>query len=281
MGNILTEFHSFSKINDNAILLELGKEYMCHDIFLKKIGSEINKNIDLLVNDIADLRKQYPGKLASEISTDKIIEKMKGAAGDLLSCDDKIKSDIMSGKFAASLNSQLKEMKGAVNKLWVQVKGSDLKFSRKDSLGNLIGRSQIFSGLGSLASLFIKLLAVILVIAVAGFIYLYITMEKEDTYIKENLEISAYIEQQLDRVKEIEARKSELQDKLAVENRKELTSKVKIAILDMELEIQELNNELHGIEGSINSRKTAMSENNQRIEELEKKSLFEKLFGKN
>ena len=48
MGNILTEFNSFVKIKDNETLLELAKEYICHDVFLVKIGNEVKENIDQL-----------------------------------------------------------------------------------------------------------------------------------------------------------------------------------------------------------------------------------------
>lgn len=276
----MSEFHSFGKLKDNAILLDLAKEYMCQDVFLEKIGRGITENIDLLKKDIDDLRRQYPGKFAIEVGTDEIIKKLESTAAGLLSGEDKIKSDVMSGKFCTALNSHLKEIKEGVNKIWVQVKGTELKYTRKEAIEGVIGRSQIFSGLGSLASFFGKIIAGLLVIVIAGFIYLYMTMEKESTYRRENEENNTFVEQQLNRVDEIEERKAELNERLAIENKKELTSKTKIAILDLEIKIQELNTELHDLEASISSRKASISKNSEKIEELKRKSLFEKLLRK-
>ncbi|MFC1839226.1 hypothetical protein ACFL1N_06590 [Thermodesulfobacteriota bacterium] len=280
MGNILTEFHSFSKIKDNAILLELAKEYICHDVFLEKIGNEIKENIDLLKKDIADLRKQYPGKFTTEVDTEGIIKKLEDTTGGLSSHDDKTKSGIMSGKLGTALNSQLKDMKEAIKQIWVQVKGSELKFSRKDSLEGFLGLSQIYSKLGSLALILGKGIAVLLVIAIGCFIYLFVTMEKESTYQKENEANNIFIEEQINRVREIEARKAELNEGLAIEDKKEDTQETIIAIMKMETEIQELNHELHQIEGTIDSRKASISENDEKIEELDKKSFIETLLKK-
>lgn len=281
MGDILSEFHSFGKLKDNAILLTFAKDYMCHDVFLEKIGQDMNKNIDLLKEDIADLRRRYPGKFKTEISTDKIFEKLESTAAGLLTGDDKIKSEVMSGKFGRALNSCLKEVKEAVNKIWMQVKGTELKYTRKEAIGEAIGRSSIFSGLGFLTTVFGKVFAGLLVLAFAGFIYLYATMEKETTYISENEEHNAFIEQQLNRVEELEAKKAELNDSLMIENKKELTSKTKIAILDLEVKIRELNAELRDLEGSMGARKASISKNNEKIEELNKKSFFETLLKMN
>jgi hypothetical protein len=278
MGNILTEFHSFGKIKDNATLLELAKEYICHDVFLVKIGAEIKENVDTLKKDIADLRKQYPGKFVTEVDTEGVIKKLEDTAGGLSSHDDKLKSEIMSGKFGTALNSQLKDIKEAIKKIWVQVKGSELKYKRKDTLEVL--RTEIFSKLGSLAVFLGKIIAVLLVIAIGCFVYLYVTMEKKSTYQKENEASNTFIEEQMVRVREIDARKAELNEGLAIENKKEITQETKIAIMKMETEMQELNHELHQIEGTIESRKDSISENNEMIEELDKKPFMDKLLRK-
>jgi predicted nuclease with TOPRIM domain len=278
MGNILTEFHSFGKIKDNATLLELAKEYICHDVFLKKIGAEVKENIDELKKDISDLRKQYPGKFTTEVDAAGMIKKLEETTSGLSSHDDKLKNEIMSGKFETVLNSQLKEIKEAIKKIWVQVKGSELKYTRKDTLEGL--QLQIFSRLGSVAVILGKIIAVLLVIAIGGFIYLFVTMEKPKTYQKENDASNILIEEQMDRISEIEARKAELNKSLEIEDKKEETQDRMIAMMEMETEMQELNHELHSIEGTINSRKESIEENNEKLEILSKKSFFDRLLKK-
>lgn len=278
MGNILTEFHSFGKIKDNATLLDLAKEYIVHDVFLEKIGTEIKENLDQLKIDISELRKQYPGKFTTEVDAAGIIKKLEEATGGLSSHDDKLKSEIMSGKFGTVLNSHLKEIKEAIKKIWVQVKGSELKYTRKDTLEGL--QLQLFAKLGSVAVVLGKIVAGLLVIAICCFGYLYVTMEKSSTYKKENDASKIFIEEQMSRVKAIEARKAELSEGLAIEAKKEDSQETMIAIMKMETEMQELNHELHAIEGTIDSRNESISTNNEKIEELEKKTFFERLLKK-
>ena len=278
MGNILTEFHSFGKIKDNATLLELAKEYICHDVFLVKIGNEVKENIDQLKKEISDLRKQYPGKFTTEVDTGVMIKKLEDTTSGLSSHDDKLKSEIMSGKFGTALNSQLKEIKESIKKIWAQVKGSELKYSRKDTLEGL--QIQLFSKLGSVAVLLGKIVAVLLVIAIGSFIYLFVTMEKPSTYQKENDANNIFIEEQMSRVREIEARKAELSEGLAIEDKKEDSQDTMIAIMGLETKMQELNHELHTIEGTIDSQRASISENNEKMEKLGEKSFFERLMKK-
>ena len=256
----------------------LAKPLPLHDVFLEKIGTEIKENIDQLKIDISELRKQYPGKFTTEVDAAGIIKKLEEATGGLSSHDDKLKSEIMSGKFGTSLNSNLKEIKEAIKKIWVQVKGSELKYTRKDTLEGL--QIQIFSKLIPVAVFLGKIVALLIAVAIAGFIYLYVTMEKENTYIKLNDASNAFIEEQMIRVREINERKADLSEGLAIEAKKEDTQERMIAMMKMETEMQELNHELHSIEGNIASRKDSIAESNEKIKELESKSFYEKLLKK-
>lgn len=266
MGNILTEFHSFGKIKDNATLLELAKEYICHDVFLVKIGNEVKENIDQLKKEISDLRKQYPGKFATEVDAEGMIKKLEDTTSGLSSHDDKLKSEIMSGKFGTALNSQLKEIKESIKKIWAQVKGSELKYTRKDTFEGL--QTQLFSKLGPAAALLGKIVAVLLVIALGGFIYLFVTMEKESTYQKENEASNIFIEEQMSLVREIEAKLAEVEEALDKEGNKEETQLVKIEILNLGSERDTLTNDLNEIAAEIKSREESIKENNEKIEEL-------------
>lgn len=278
MGNILTEFHSFGKIKDNAILLDLAKEYIVHDVFLEKIGTEIKENIDQLKTDISDIRKQYPGKFATEVNTDGMIKKLEETTGGLPSHEGKLKSEIMSGKFGTALSSQLKELKEAIKKIWVQVKGSELKYTRKDTLEGL--QLQLLSKLAPVAVILGKIVAVLLVIALGSFIYLFVTMEKESTYQKENEASNIFIEEQMSRVRAIEAKLAEVEEALDKEGKKEETQLVKIEILNLGSERDTLTNDLNDIVAEINSREESIKENNEKIEELSKISFMDKLLKK-
>jgi len=277
MGTVHNEFQSLTKIKNNTLLLVLANEYISQDLFLEKMGTEITENIAVLRKDITSLKKEYPGKFVTEINTEDIIKKLERDGASLLSHDEKIVNDCESGKLGSALESHVKEIKEAIYKIWLQVHGSDAGYRKKDSFGGFFGQFDIFSGLGKLVSVVGKFIAGVLVIAIAGCLYLYITMEKESTLRKENEESMSFIGEQIARIKKIEQKKVDLNESLSTHDDKELTQGAKIAILDLEVTIQEMNQEIHKIEGKIESQKNAVSKNNKKLGKIKGKPFIDRL----
>lgn len=271
------EFQSLSGIKNNALLLVLAKEYIVEDLFLEKMGADITRNVDSLRKDIKALKKEYPGKFVTEINTEDIVKKLDKSASLLLSHDDRVKEDCMSGKFGSALESYVREAKDAIRRIEVQVRGSDVKYTRKDSLSGALESSGIISGFGSFMLLLMKLAAGLVIIAAGVFAYLYITMEKESGLVRENEANRAFIEEKAVLLKEMEQKKNELTDNERNHDNTELTKEARIELLDLGVEIQQINQDIHQIEGEIEAKKESISDNNRKIDKIREKSFIDRL----
>ena len=273
-------FQSLRNIRDNTLLLSIANEYIGENVYLLKIGTEIKKNLSVLKEDIKTLKKQFPGKFATEIDTDTIISSFEKTTEDMLSGEDRIKTDCASGKLGLAFSEDVNSITEAVEKIWLQVKGSDLKYTKTDSLNNFLGRMDIFSGVIGLISRVAKILLIFFIIAGSGFSYLYFTMEKEEPIIKENEEITAFIEEKKAQLIALEEKKTEAQKSLKKLDDGKLLRKDKITIIDLETRIQEFNQQIHLIEGEIDSQNRSMLKNKERLEEIKGKSFLNRLLKK-
>ena len=271
------DFQSIRNIRDNALLLSIANEYFGEDVYLVKIGDEIKENLSILKDDIKSLKKLFPGKFAVEINTDKIMESFENTAESMLSGGDEIKSDCFSGKLGTSLSEDIIKITEAIDNIWEQVKGSNIKYTAADSLTGFFDRMNIFSAINIVFSIVTKVLLIIFIVALAGFFYLFVTMEKEETVLKENRKITAFIEDTKTRLEDLEKKKAEAQESLKSHDDGELLRKDRIAILDIETRIQAINQEIHVIEGEIETRKKSLAKNNERIEQIKDKSFLDRL----
>lgn len=271
------DFQSLRNIRDNTLLLSIANEYISENVFLLKMGSEIKKSLSVLKDDIIALKKQFPGKFTQEVNTDNILTSFQSIAEEMSSDSDEIINKCTSGKLAMSLSAEITKISEAIDKIWYQVKGSDVQYTASDSISGFFGRLNILSGIVSLFSSVIKILFFIFIVLLAGFSYLYFSMENEAPILNENREIIAYIEDKQALLNELEKKKADAQNNLKVHMKSDLLRKDKIAILDIETRIQEFNQEIHVLEGQIDTRKRAIDKNNEKMERIKSKSFLDRL----
>jgi hypothetical protein len=272
------DFQSLKNINDNALLLSIANEYISENVYLKKIGTDIKKNLAVLKDDIIALKKQFPGKFTQEVNTDGIISSFEATALEMLSDNDVLKKNCISGKLGATLNTDMIKITEAIEKIWHQVKGGDVKYTATDSISVFFGRLNFFSGIVRLVLGVFKILFILLIISLAGFSYLYFTMEKEGPILEEIKKITALLEEKKADIIDLEKNKSEAQISLKThENGKLEERQDKIAIINIETQIQGLNQEIHMAEGQIITYKRTLEENKEKLEILKRKSFLDRL----
>ena len=179
------DFQSLRNIRNNMLLLSIANEYISQNIYLLKFGTEIKQNLTALKDDIIALKKQFPGKFAQEVNTGNIMNSFETTANEMISGGDEVINKCTSGKLGANLGTDVDKITEAIEKIWHQVKGSDVKYTATDSISGFFDRLNIFSRLVSLFLKIIKISFIILIILAAGFSYLYFTMEKQEPILKE------------------------------------------------------------------------------------------------
>ncbi|MBN1907098.1 MAG: hypothetical protein JW927_18610 [Deltaproteobacteria bacterium] len=271
------DFYSLRAIRDNSLLISIAHEYLAENVYLIKFGKEIKKSLAHLKDDIKFLKKEFPGKFTTEVNTDVIMKSFDRTAEGMLSGSDSVISECKSGKLGESLGSDIKKVTEAIEKIWNQVKGSDVKYTKSDQISGFFGRLNLLSGAVKFITGVFRVLLLIFVILLAGFSYLFFTMEKESPLLKENREITVFIQDKKVILKGKEDTKKDAQVRLKSLNSRSLLREDKIAILDLETKIQVCNNEINIIEGQIESEYRRMDENNKRIEKIRAKSFIDRL----
>jgi len=269
---------ALNTIRKNTLLLTIAKEYLCEDVFLIKLGNNIKQNIQRLKDDISSLKKKFPGKFATEVETDDILEKISATAQALIDADKDIKEGCKSGELGRKLEADVKSIAEAVNLIKIQVQGKKLIYTRKESFFNIFsGLRSIGRSLGSALILGVKILSCLIIIAIVAFSYLYFTMEKEGPILKEIAESREFISDRQKSISQLELRKKEVSEEIELLEKNGITRDEKIAIMDLEMEIQKINQDSNSIEAEINAHEKKISDNQKKIEEIKKTSFIERL----
>ena len=278
MNDSQYEVKALNDLRGNALLLLMANEYICEEKFLIKIGGEIDKSVQKLKEDISLLKKEFPGKFASEVETDDIMEKISNTAQSMLRPGIEIQESCVLGKLGGELESDVKSIANAVNLIKAQVKGSDLTYSRKDSISNTF--DSLKESIGGKIILGLKILCGIILIAIVAFIYLFVTMEREGALLKEIAESQTRIKTQQELLSQLDTKKEKISKELKSLDKTNLFREDKIAIMDLEVEIHNINEDRHKIEAEIAAHEKKISDNQKRVEEIKKVPFIKRLLRK-
>jgi hypothetical protein len=271
------DFYSLRNIRDNSLLLAIAHEYLAENVYLAKFGKELKKSLTDLNDDIKFLKKEFPGKFASEVNTDVILSSFDKTVEGILTGSETVLSDCKAGILGVTLFTDIKKITEAIEKIWNQVKGSDVHYTKADQVTGFLGRLNLFSGAIKLISGVLRVILLIFIIIAAGLSFLFFSMEKESSIIKENQKLMTFIQEKKAALKELEQTKIEVQTRLKSINSNLLRTD-KIAILDLETKIQVCNNDMNNIDGQIETINKQIDKNNERIEKIRAKSFMDRLF---
>lgn len=278
MDDIQYAVGALSEIRKDSLLLSIAKEYLCEDIFFMKIGKDIESNIRRLKDDIISLKKRFPGKFATEVETDGILEKINTTALALIKPGIDIKEDCRSGELGRKLESDIKSITDAVNIISLQVQGRHVPYTRKEAVLNLFaGLKDTGRSVGNTLILGAKILFCFIIIAIAAFLYLFYTMEKEESLLKEITESRAVISERQDSLSQMELRKEEISQEIKSLEKKDMVRGEKIAIMDLEVEMQKINQDRNSFEAEIIVHEKKITDNLKKIEELKKTPFIKRL----
>ncbi|HJX34097.1 MAG TPA: hypothetical protein VJ373_02890 [Desulfatiglandales bacterium] len=278
MDDIELAVGPLTEIRKDTLLLSIAKEYLYEDLFLVKIGKDIEHNTGRLKDDINALKKKFPGKFAVEVDTDSILGKIKAAALTLIDPKADIKENFRSGELGRRLESDVKSISDAVNIIRVQVLGKRVSYTREEAVLNQFTRlKDIGSSFANTLFLVSKILFCIIIIAAVAFGYLYYTMEKEESVLKEITEIQTLISERQSSLSQIEVRKEEISEEIKALEKKGMARSEKIAIMDLENEMQNLNQDRDNYQTEITAHEKEIAEKIEMIEEIKRTTFIKRL----
>ena len=256
-------------LRSHAILLTMANEYLCDDVYLRKIGKEITENLKWLEVDIGNLKRQFPGKLPRELEPDEILDKIGKTALAMSQAARHVKNRCSSGELGRELESDIRSIAGKITLIRKQVYGRVAAYSTKDALFKIFnGLKNIMEEAGRKILFVIKVFLWLIVIAGVAFVCLYFTMEGEDGYLKEIAASEAAIRSSREQITRLSLEKSRISGEIKAFENVPLTKANKITLLDLEVEIGKINQDLDKAEAEISVQRKIVIENKNKIEKI-------------
>jgi len=266
-------------IQDIAIILTGAAEFVCEGRMLKRFSKNLEENLETLENNIALLKKKFPGKFPETLKPDTSLSKIRDFAITLKEDNADIEAKCRSEELGSELTLRAKELNSVIKNILDTLKGKISRYTLFDKIAGYGGRMKSF--LLSLSPLISKtgriVLAAILVI-ICSFFYLFFTMESEDVVLKSIKNDLSYIEKQNEVLAKQRKEYNEISKKMKSFNQAEMSREEKIEWLNLSLEERKSRVNMEQIMLAIETSKKKIAEKKKKVEEIRKKSFFKKLF---
>jgi hypothetical protein len=268
---------ALNELRNDALLLTIGNEHLKDDVFLIKIGNSISHAAEVLKKDIATLKKEFPGKFMGEVDTDRILEKINGAAQRLINPVKETRDEHASGQLGREVEASVASIAKAVEDIKMKIHGTPSDSAASRSAADAFNKvKNFFLSAESLLKWAIKILACVVVLLAAVFGYFYFTMEKEAKYLVEISSTEAQLKEKKQVALKLQKEKQDLEETRKAPDR-ELTKEEKVAAMDVEVKIKKLDSKLEQTDAEISVYEQKLKENQDKLDALRKKPFMKRL----
>jgi len=265
-------------IQDIAIILTGAAEFVCEGRMLKRFSRNIEENLEKLENNIALLKKKFPGKFPETLEPATSLSKLRDLAITLRGDNADMEAKCRSGELGNELILRTTELNAITKDILDALRGKISRYTIVDKIAGYGGRvksfllslSPLVSNTGRIA------LAAILVVGFS-FAYLFFTMESEDVVLKSIKNDLSYIEKQNEILAKQRKEYNKISEKMKSFNQAEMSREDKIEWLNLSIEERKSSVLIEQIMLSIETSKKKIAEKNKKVEEIRKKSFFQKL----
>jgi peptidoglycan hydrolase CwlO-like protein len=270
---------ALQEIRDRAYILSLGNAYLCEDVFLRKIGTEIVSMVKRLSEDIIAIKKRFPGKFADDVDTETLLKELYARAGELQNPDSAMNDKCAADELGRELEQTVQDVTQAIKRITAKVEGTPPEYTKKDAVIDALGRAKApaSTAASSVFALIFKVVVFLLILATGPFVYLLVTMEREPALLDEVRKNEAMIRSQREIIASVEKEKSEINRQIEELKRKEEDRQDKIAIMDLNVRAHGLDEKRSKSEVEIANLEEKINENRAKVEEIHKKPFIQRL----
>jgi hypothetical protein len=265
-------------IQNIAIMLTGATEAVCEGRILKRFSGEIEANLERLETDIASLKKKFSGKLPETLKPDSSLSKIRDIAIILGEDNADIEAKCRKGDLGNELTTRVVELKGIVKDIWNTLSGKVSGYTFTDRVADYGRRVRSsLSYLSPLVSNIGRIILAVILMAIFSFVYLFLTMESEDVLLKSIKNDRAFIEKQKDTLGRQRKEYEEIREKIKSFEKKKIGREGRIQLLNLSMEERKIKDLIDKTMLSIETREKEIAEKRKKIEEIRKKSFFQKL----
>lgn len=265
-------------IQDIAIILTGAAEFVCEGRMLKRFSRNIEENLEKLEHDIALLKKKFPGKFPETLEPDSSLSRIRDIAITLKGDNADIEAKCRSGELGNELTLRATELKAIMKDILDALRGRISRYTIVDRFAYYGGKVKSFLlGLSLLVSNTGKIILAAILVIILSFVYLSLTMESENVVLKSIKNDLAYIEKQKDILLKQRQEYKEIREKIKPFDQAEMDREDKIEWLNLSMKERKSRVLIEQIMLSIETRGKKIAEKNKKVEEIRKKSFFQKL----
>jgi len=265
-------------IQDIAIILTGAAEFVCEGRMLKRFSRNIEENLEKLENNIALLKKKFPGKFPETLKPDTSLSKIRDLAITLKGDNADIEAKCRSGELGNELILRVTELNAITKDILDALKGKISRYTLVDKFAGYGGRMKSFLlRLSALVSNTGRIVLAAILVIIFSFVYLSFTMESEDIVLKSIKNDLSYIEEQNDILEKQRQEYNKISEKIKSFNQAEMSREDKIEWLNLSIKERKSRVLIEQIMLSIETSKKKIAEKNKKVEEIRKKSFFQKL----
>ena len=260
---------NLNELKDTAALLTMAGEYLCEEVSLKKMGSSIEKNLGILQNHVEDLRKQFVGKKSREDDplVGENLEQISQIASLLQKADSDTKRRCIEGEYGEELSVKVVSLAEGINALKETAEGGAVRYTKAESALGLFGRLKfVISAIATLFKFAFKILALLILICLIPFLYFFFTMDSEKDLSEKIRQDSAYLSSKQADLSRINEDIKEIREEIKrIKKIRDRSSREKIGLMDLNLQVYKLAEEQERAESEIKSRGIALEESRRKL----------------
>jgi len=265
-------------IQDIAIILTGAAEFVCEGRMLKRFSRNIEENLEKFENNIALLKEKFPGKFPETLKPDTSLSKIRDLAITLKGDNVDIEAKCRSGELGNKLILRATELKGVTKNIIDALKGKISRYTIIDKFAGYGGKIKSFLlGLSPLVSNTGRIVLAAILVIIFSFVYLSFTMESEDVVLNSIKKDLSYIEKQNDVLAKKRQEYSEIREKIKSFDQAEMDREDKTEWLNLSIKERKSRVFIEQILLSIETIEKKIAEKNNKVEEIRKKSFFQKL----
>jgi len=265
-------------IQDIAIILTGAAEFVCEGRMLKRFSRNIEEDLEKLEHDIALLKKKFPGKFPETLEPDSSLSRIRDIAITLKGDNADIEAKCRSGELGNELTLRATALKANMKDILDILSGGVSGYTIADRFAYYGGKVKSFLlGLSLLVSNTGKIILAAILVIILSFVYLSLTMESENVVLKSIKNDLAYIEKQKDILAKQNQEYKEIKEKIKPFDQAEMDREDKIEWLNLSMKERKSRVLIEQIMLSIETREKKIAEKNKKVEEIRKKSFFQKL----
>lgn len=266
-------------IQDMAIILTSGSEYICEKRMLKKFSNELASNLAGLEKSIKDLKGE-PFKREKK-ALDNLFSEMRGIHKKLSSDDANLEEECISGRIGGKLAGITSKLKDIINNKEISPKIKDQQYTIGDRVTqNSMAIKSFFLSLMPFFYTLIKIVATVGILAIALFAFLFFTMESKNDLI-DGIKINrAYLDGKKAELEVQRNKHREIAEKIKSIKRDQSNRKHIIEVFDLTVKKEKIQESIEKILISIEAGEKKIAEKKRKLKEINEKSFLQRLLRK-